>query len=395
MDRPMRNFLLLLCGLSLLLPSSGCTKSAENAENVAAELPDWLEEDAPRKSRKKQLDEPADAEEEFDSARANDRPAHARPGKLELKLNPGDRFPLTKVVDVELAQASLSGQPEISRRRLELTLMIEVADRRADRTQLRVKYDRVKYSREVAGEKLDYDSRTPPAEVPFAVRMYHDMVRDGFSFWINQENQIVEADDFKAFLTRCLRNIPEEKRQQALFEAEGNGENGITDFIDNSIALLPFGYRKAGDTWDKTRNVARPIPMVIRNTYRLEELNDETAIISITGKVGASTTTGESLVSNDFRVTVTGGQTNGECTVFRDTGLPRSSRVETLVDMLVQAQSIEFRQQQKTVTTIESYPVASNAPAAVIGASYEETGEEEEEPRPRRRTTIRRPSRDE
>jgi hypothetical protein len=393
MDEPMRTFFTLLCGLSLLTWSPGCSKPSDNA--VAESVPDWLEEDAPRKPRKKPLDERADDEEEFDSAAANDRPAHTRPGKLELKLNPGDRFPLTKVVDVELAQASLSGQPEISRRRLELTLMIEVADRRADRTQLRVKYDRVKYSREVAGEKLDYDSRTPPAEVPFAVRMYHDMVRDGFSFWINQENQIVEADDFKAFLTRCLRNIPEEKRQQALFEAEGNGENGITDFIDNSIALLPFGYRKAGDTWDKTRNVSRPIPMVIRSTYRLEELNDETAIISINGKVGASTTTGESLVSNDFRVTVTGGQTNGECTVFRDTGLPRSSRVETLVDMLVQAQSIEFRQQQKTVTTIESYPVASNAPAKVIGASYEETGEEDEEPRPRKRSSARRVTREE
>ena len=60
-------------------------------------------------------------------------------------------------------------------------------------------------------------------------------------------------------------------------------------------------------------------------------------------------------------MTVTGGHTNGECTVFRDTGLPRSSHIETLVDMLVQAQGVEFRQQQKTVTTIESYPVVGGA----------------------------------
>lgn len=391
----MRNCLLLLMGLSLFLPCSGCTKSSGDAENVAAELPDWLDDDGPSPSRKTRRKPDAETEEDYNSAAGNDRPSAERPGKLELKLNPGDRFPLTKVVNVELAQASLSGTPEMSRRRLELMLMIEVADRRADRTQLRVKYDRVKYAREVAGEKLEYDSRNPPAEVPFAVRMYHDMVRDGFTFWLNNENQIVEAEDFKAFLNRCLRNIPEEKRQQAMLEAEGNGENGITDFIDNSIALLPFGYRKAGDSWDKTRTVARPVPMVIRNTYRLEELNDETAIISITGKVGASTTTGESLTSNDFRVTVTGGQTNGECTVFRDTGLPRSSRVETLVDMLVQAENIEFRQQQKTVTTIESYPVVASAPSRVIGASYEEPTEEEVEPRPRRRTSPRRIMRDE
>ncbi len=391
----MRHFLILLLAFSAIACCAGCTKSTDSADDVAAQLPDWLEDEKPsRLSRRKSAS--SVSEEEDDSAAASGRPARERPGKLELKLNPGDRFPLTKVVDVELAQALAQGTPEISRRRLELMLMIEVADRRDDRTQLRVRYERVKYAREVAGDRLEYDSRNPPAEVPFAVRMYHDMVRDGFSFWLNNENQIVESQDFQAFLNRCLRNIPEEKRQQALLEAEGNGENGITDFVDNSIALLPFGYRKAGDSWDKTRNVSRPVPMVVRNTYRLEELTNDTAIISITGKVGSSTTTGESLTSSDFRVTVTGGQTNGECTVFRDTGLPRSSRVETLVDMLVQAPSVEFRQQQKTVTTIESYPVVASSPARVIGASYEETDEDEEErPRPRTRPGTRRAMRDE
>jgi hypothetical protein len=386
----MRNCLILLLAIALGLPLTGCSKSAETDSTATSELPDWLEEaDSPgtRKSRRK-----AGSEETDDSelASGEHESPRERPGKLELKLTPGDRFPLTKVVDVELAQASLNGTPEISRRRLELMLLIEVADRRADRTQLRVRYDRVKYSREVAGERLDYDSRTPPAEVPMAVRMYHDMVRDGFSFWLNDQNQIVEAGDFTAFLNRCLRNIPEEKRQQALLEAEGHGENGITDFVDNSIALLPFGYRKAGDSWDKSRQVSRPIPMVIRNTYRLEELGDDTALISISGKVGASTTTGEGLTASDLRVTVTGGQTTGECTVFRDTGLPRSSRVETLVDMLVQASGVEFRQQQKTVTTIEAYPAASRQPAQVLGASYEEPLEAEETPAPRRRSGTRR-----
>jgi hypothetical protein len=389
----MRNLLLLLLGLSLFLPGLSCSKNTDSETKVAAEIPDWLDEDdsaAPRKGRSKKADA-----DEYDSASRNDTPERVKAGKLELKLHPGDRFPLTKVVDVELAQASLSGSPDLSHRRLEMMLMIEVADRQADRTQLRVKYERVKYSRDVAGEKLEYDSLHPPAEIPFAVRMYHDMVRDGFSFWLNDHNQIVEAEDFKAFLNRCLRNIPEEKRHQVLLEAEGSGEHGISDFIDNSIALLPFGYRKAGDSWDKSRNVNRPIPMVVRNTYRLEELNDETALISITGKVGSSTTTGESQNSSDIRVTVTGGHSTGECTVFRDTGLPRSSRVETLVDMLVQAQSVEFRQQQKTVTTIESYPVVGSAPATVIGAAYEESGEEELPPPPRKKSSLRRTAREE
>ncbi len=148
------------------------------------------------------------------------------------------------------------------------------------------------------------------------MRMYHDMVRDGFSFWLNDQNQIVEADDFKAFVNRCLRNIPEDKRQQVMLEVEGNGENSITDFIDNSIALLPFGYRRVGDSWDKTRSVQRPIPMVLRNTYRLEELNGETALISISGKVGSSTTLADNAPASELRVTVTGGKRTGNAASF-------------------------------------------------------------------------------
>jgi hypothetical protein len=371
----MRHCLFMLLLIGALAPGLGCGKGEE--DKLTEKTPEWLDGDdtPPTRRRSRRSDD------ELDSATANDS-KRAKTGKLELHLNEGDRFPITKTIDVELAQSSLSGQPEISRRQLELTLLIEVGEKRGDRTRLRVNYDRVKYSRDVAGEKIEYDSRTPPEPVPFAVRMYHDMVKDGFSFWINAENKIVEADDFRAFLNRCLRNIPEDKRNQVMLEAEGSsGENGISDFVDNSIGLLPFGYHKAGDQWDRQRTVSRPVPMQIRNTYKLEELTDDTALITITGTVGASTTLADNTPSSELRVTITGGHTDGECTVFRDSGLPRSSRMTTLVDMLVQASGVEFRQQQKTVTTIESYPIVGGSSPAVIGAAYEEPAAEEASPR--------------
>jgi hypothetical protein len=268
--------------------------------------------------------------------------------------------------------------------------MIQVGEQDEDRTRLQVRYDRVKYTRDVGGEHLEYDSRQPPAEVPFAVRMYHDMVKDGFSFWIDKQNRIVESDDFKTFLTRCLRNIPEDKRQQVLFEAEANtGETGITDFLDNSIGLLPYGYHRPGDTWEKTRNVARPVPMVIENVYTLKNLADDSAVISISGMVSPSTTTTEA--EGGARVSILGGQAVGSCTVFRDSGLPRESRVETVVDMMVNIGPVEFAQQQKTVTTIESYPSSAASRPRVLSASMESDEEpaaedlEEEAPRRTRR----------
>lgn len=383
----MRHFVASLLGLAVILSVVGCSKSKETAE-AEPELPDWLaEDDSPRSKKDLFADEDEELEE---SADEDSRPyKREKSGKLELKLQPGDRFPLRKVIDVELSQASLNGPPEISKRTLDMMLMIQVGEQDEDRTRLQVRYDRIKYTRDVAGEHLEYDSRQPPAEVPFAVRMYHDMVKDGFSFWIDGKNRIVESDDFKTFLTRCLRNIPEDKRQQVLFEAEANtGETGITDFLDNSIGLLPYGYHKPGDAWEKTRNVTRPVPMVVENVYTLKSLGDDSAVITINGMVSPSTTATAPATGDEVRVSVVGGQATGSCTVFRDTGLPRESRVETVVEMLVKAGQVEFAQQQKTVTTIESYPAATGSRPRIVSASMEtdeEPAEEEEEPAPKKR----------
>jgi hypothetical protein len=389
----MRHFVACLLGLAVVFSSGGCSNSKETAESEP-ELPDWLadaDDDSPR-SRK---DLSGDELEEDSDELADDEPSTShreRSGKLELKLQPGDRFPLRKVIDVELSQASLNGPPEISRRTLDMMLMIQVGEQVDDRTRLQVRYDRIKYVRDVAGEHLEYDSRQPPTDVPFALRMYHDMVKDGFSFWIDRQNRIVESDDFRTFLTRCLRNIPEDKRQQVLFEAEANtGETGITDFIDNSIGLLPYGYHRAGDSWEKTRNVTRPVPMVVENVYTLKSLADDSAVISIHGMVSPSTTSTAPADEQEVRVSVVGGQALGSCTVFRDTGLPRESRVETIVQMVVKAGQVEFGQEQKTITTIESYPAATNSRPRVVSASLESDDEpvEEEEEAPPRKTGRR------
>jgi hypothetical protein len=378
-DRPMRRcFMMILC-FSFVGALAGCGKSKEAAE-TEPDLPEWLaeDEDAAASDRRNDAeffgDDEQSAEDwnDSDDGRTADRAVDSeRLGKLELRLQEGDRFPLRKVIDVELAQASMNGPPEISRRRLEMMMMITVGEQADERTKLQVAYDRVLYTRDIGGDHLEYDSRQPPQEIPVAVRMYHDMVRDGFSFWVDDKNHIVESEDFKAFIGRCLQNIPEDQRQQVLYEVESTGENGITDFIDNSIGLLPYGYHKAGDAWERTRNIGRPIPMVVKNTYTLTNLSADTAVISVNGIIGPSSAVQQAGASSDLQVNVTGGSSEGSCIVFRDTGLPQKSHVETVVDMMVTAGPVQFTQEQKTVTTIESYPAVHNSEPRVMTAEHE------------------------
>ncbi|QDU37303.1 hypothetical protein Mal4_16130 [Maioricimonas rarisocia] len=366
---PLFAMLLLVTGLS------GCGFFGSSEDEAEIELPEWLTEETPAAGPDASAVQPAAAQ----SAAAMSAvpavptaPPQSR-ARLELKLHPGDRFPLRKVVSQELTQAALNGTPQVSRSQLDLLLAITVKEVTADRTHLGITYDRVRFTQDIGGERIEYDSANPPQQIPPVLQAYHGMVRDGFSFWIGQDNRIVEIVGFQQFLERCLANVPVDRRQQVLLAMEaGTGEKGISDFIDNTIGLLPYNTETSpGDTWRRPRRISRPVPMELNTNYTLTELNDQFAVVQIEGTIAPSTTLGHGADTNpNVRITVKGGSATGQCTLFRDTGLPRESRVTRTVDMKVtMASGIEFDQHKRTETVIEAYPGGQRQNATSIGLS--------------------------
>lgn len=337
----------LLLLLTVLL-AGGCEFSTGNKEASSDELPDWLTQEP--------------------NAPAGDEETNG--AKLSLNLKVGDQFPLKKVVEQELTQSTVSGTPLRNNARLELVFGITVDAVEQDRTRLSVRYNRVRYSHDVAGERVDFDSSYPPNPVPVRVRAYHDMVGDGFSFWLGKDNQIAAVDGFSEFVDRCLRNVPPEQRNEVMLGIEaGAGDTGFANFIDNSIGLLPFDSRQIpGSSWERTSSINRPVPMHIVTRYTLQDLSPAFAVVDVREEITPSTAVSAVESGGGVRVTVVGGSAAGQCTIFRDTGLPKQSRVERTVDMVVQlADAIHFNQQKRIVTTIEAFPSPGNAKPTVIG----------------------------
>ena len=85
--------------------------------------------------------------------------------RLNLELKPGDVFPLVKKITEKITQKSASGSIQ-SERVVELTLAIRVQAVEKDRKRLRVDYQRVRFHKDVAGEKFAFDSDDPPRSLP-------------------------------------------------------------------------------------------------------------------------------------------------------------------------------------------------------------------------------------
>lgn len=290
--------------------------------------------------------------------------------ELRLRLRPGERFPLRKLIEREVVQTTPNGTPQVHRLQIELTLGMTVDEVRAGETRFQVRYDRVRYTHHMGAEVVEFDSAAPPPRVPLSLRAWQAMVGDGFAFWVGRDNQIANVEGFQEFLQRCLTVIPEDRRQEVLMSIEStSGENGVSDFVDNAIGLLPFGESKGlGDTWRRSRHIGRPVPMVVDSQYTLKELDEQQAVIQINGRITPSTTLMETPRAELARVrmSVREGTTWGTCTIYRDTGLPQRSRVEHEILMTVHTSAGGvFDQRVRGATTIEAFPRPTGGPAAI------------------------------
>lgn len=295
---------------------------------------------------------------------------------LELNLNVGDRFPLLKTVKQTLSQSSPNGL-NTSTSELTLLLTINVEEIRNGDKRMGVRYLSVRYTHDVAGEKLVYDSDSPESQISESVQMYHGLVNNGFSFWIGADNQIKGLVGFNDFLRRCVQKVPLEQRQSTWMKLyETSSENGLANFVDDSIGLLPYSADEqnkttvieVGQSWIKKRQFTRPSPMYLTTTYTLKTLSDKVAEIDVFGQVIPSATFGPTGQPNeDIKLTIISGHCYGDYTIDRETGLPITSRMERHVNMKVEiANGLKFDQRKSIVTTIRAVSETGTATTAGV-----------------------------
>ncbi len=292
---------------------------------------------------------------------------------LELNLAVNQRFPMIKTVEQTLSQASAAGVIQ-SKSKLELILALTVEELHEDgRKRLRVQYSGVKYSHDIAGEKVSFDSNRSSGPAPPEVQAYQGLVQNGFSFWIGPDNKIIELVGFDQFMQRCLQNTPVSQRETVLAKiSETSGDDGVANFIDDSIGLLPYNINKehqggavrVGESWTKTRRLTQPIPMVLKTEYTLRELNDNIARINIAGDIAASKISSPiNQHGKSVQLFIRGGKSFGSCLIDRQTGLPLESKIDRFLETTVKLENgKEFEQQKQIVTTIRAFPHQEERP---------------------------------
>lgn len=297
--------------------------------------------------------------------------------KLALNLKVGDRFPLLKTVEQQLRQPSPQGWVT-SHSKLEMLLHLTVEDiyrgdpakpekdPREGQKRLQVKYHRVRFYQELAGRTVQYDSDAPSNPIPLEAQGYHGLKDNSFQFWIGADNQILQMVGFELFLDRCLKDVaPDQKQQVRTLLASSSGADGIANFVDDSIGLLPAEAVRIDETWSRSRHMLHPVPMHIDSKYTLRHITPQVADIDIVGTIipsanfarTASEQGPQGTATKDVMVVMRGGNCFGSCQIDRRTGLPIFSKVQQSMRMnVMMAGGVNFDQYKTTVTTISAFP---------------------------------------
>ena len=300
---------------------------------------------------------------------------------LRLNLQPGRRIPLLKTVQQTLIQKMPQGDI-VNRDWLEMLVTLRLEQMTEDgRRKLSVRYERVRYQNEIGGQTVSFDSDRPTDQLPAVMLPYRGLVDNGFAFWIGPDHRILEPVGFADFLKRCIRDVPPAQREQVLNAFANSTEEGVANFVDDSIGYLPLADHPVieGETWTRERSLSRPVPLFIQNHCSLSRLTDRIADIDIAGTIATTRTFGEQAgdKQGEVQVIVRGGHAHGTCRIDRETGLPLHASVKHLLDMAVrQADGREFVQQKITTTTVRLFPEQSMPNTnAIQPASYEQSAE--------------------
>lgn len=284
--------------------------------------------------------------------------------EFALKLERGRRFPLVKTVEQHITQSQATGTV-VGRSKLELMLSLTVEEVRGDDRRLGVRYHRVRFAQHLDGQMVEYNSETPGAVVPAEALAYAGLKDNGFSFWLGPANQVLDLVGFDDFLQRCVRNVPTEQKPAVMQQLQAmRSEDGLANFVDDSIGLLPHQADakppqtslQLGSTWDLVprsgaRGSTAASPSITR--CRLTRLDPKSAEIALAGSIGPSSYVDE---LRRVRLQVRGGQCSGNCTVDRETGMPTHSRIERDLDMTAElADGSQINQHKHVVTTIVAF----------------------------------------
>jgi len=335
------NYLILLLCIALV----GCDHSpnSQNSEMVQ-ELPDIP---------------PLASGSTSDATDRVDNRATSQMHALEL----GDQFVFEKTVTHTLTQASVASNKQ-SEIRINLVFTIWVEEFQNSQTRFGLRFQHVKYTQEIAGTKVVYDSQSPPDPIPAEFDAMHDLAQKKLNIWRNGHGAITRLTGLKAAHSDIQTVSHSNQMQQQL----------INDLLDPAFQFLAGRKHsesvKPGQSWIWQQDFVGAVPITEKLNCFCKSANAQTSTIEVTGTINPSSNSSYQQDEINHSIRVTNGHTIGNVRLDLTSGMPVQSNWQRYISMQVKLENgAHFEQRKDTRTELklrpskrgQSHPAPANA----------------------------------
>lgn len=285
-----------------------------------------------------------------------------------VRLSKGDTFHFQKTIEQTLT-ADPGHDIESVTEQVELLMSLNVLKIQPKQYRIEVKFQGVRYQSQLGDREIVYDSRTdtivPPEALP-----YEGLLNNSFEVYLEHNNQIARVEQYAEFLNRCLAKYPAPMRPAVFQQLGGDVEDKdelvamAMSFLDESIALLPFG--KFGDSedpfpvgakWSTTMTRPRPMPLKQTLNSQIQHISGDgkTAHVVIQGELNPLRPQGV-MTADAVRTRILGGSITGSCSISLKTGMPKSCRIQKDLEIeIASLQSPPVSARKTVITSLEAW----------------------------------------
>jgi len=222
-----------------------------------------------------------------------------------------------------------AGQHAVQTTVIGFTIGVDEIDRDGT-AAVSVRFESVGLHAQGPGGPVDYESASPPGQVPAMASGLAALVGQTYSAKIDAHGSVKQVDGLPAILESVLSrlNLPEGVARIAAEKVlrQEFDEQNLTQNLQNLFSPLPDHGASIGESWARTAQVKLGLPLTVQSTYTLLSRTAGVATIEVTGSVAtphdAAMDLGTLKLSYDLH-----GEQNGSLQIVESTGQTQSSEI--------------------------------------------------------------------
>jgi len=247
---------------------------------------------------------------------------------LQLNLKQGDVFKLMTSTRQSIKQ-SVMGMATTIQQNNDMYLKQEVTkvNEKGDAT-LQVTYERIVSTTENAMTgKMTFDSDKDTVGEGEMAAAYKPLIGATFSYTLDKQGKVLAVEGMDALMDKVLAGAGDELQSQTMkktFE-QMFGEESMTSMMQGMNAIYPTTQIGVGDTWGAENTLGGGMGMVLKNTFKLENIEADKSVVSMTGEISTDASSGIEISGISVSYSLE-GNSEGTMEIDRKSGMVLNSK---------------------------------------------------------------------